>query len=266
MKNYLFLGMMGAALFFNSCSNNDDNINEATETKLFLKKAVINYYDSPYEPESITDEFEYNTKGELVKMWTNGKLSTIEYNNDRPTKVNYYTNENKLEYYSNLYYTGNQLNQVKSMYVNMHPIGTLNYAYNSEGQLISSTNCQSVECTKPDTETLTYKGDNVSTHIMAITSGINFSIKSEYSYDNKLNPYTNINKYLKIMMGDVNPLNKNNYTVIKNSNKWNNGNWELSENTTYTYEYNSSGFPVKVVGTNSKGNIAVQYNYEYITL
>ncbi|WP_347218057.1 hypothetical protein, partial [Chryseobacterium sp.] len=225
-----------------------------------------NYYDNPYEPESITDEFEYNAKGEVVKMWTNGKLSTIEYSSDRPTKVNYYTNENKLEYYSNLYYTGNQLNQVKSIYVNQFPGSTVSYTYNANGQMTSTTLCQSQNCSKPNIETYDYNGDNVYSHIITIDAMKVFNIKSEYSYDNKLSPYTNINKYLRIMMGDINSLSKNNYTIMKTSSKQDSGNWEPSETTTYTYEYNSSGLPVKVVGTNSKGNIAIQYNYEYITL
>lgn len=268
MKNYLFLGMMGAVAFLSSCSSNDDNnaVNEPAGKTLLLSKVTTTYYDDPSNPKADIKTFEYNSQGELIKQLSKGKAITFEYNNGKPTKVNYYNAQQQLEFYSNFYYTGGQLNKIKSIYSNQHGSRTINYTYNSNNQLSSSILCKTEDCSSPDTTSYTYAGDNISAETVLRTTGVNMTDKTEYSYDNKLSPYTNFNKYLKIMFGETETafLNKNNYLISKGSFEFN-GNWTSSETTTFTIKYNNSGLPVKATGIGSDGNLSVEFDYEYIT-
>ncbi|MDN3692003.1 hypothetical protein QWZ06_06920 [Chryseobacterium tructae] len=266
MKNYLFLGMMSTVVFFSSCSSNDDNEtkNEPTGKTLLLSKVTTTYYDDPSKPKTVIKSFEYNSQGELIKQLSAGKAITFEYSNGKPIKANYYNAQQQLDFYSNFYYTGSQLNKIKNVYSNQSGSRTINYAYNSNGQLSSSTLCKTEDCSNSNTTSYTYSGDNISVGTTLGTSAFDMSNRSEYSYDNKLNPYTNINKYLKIMMGEITALSKNNYLINKDSFLFN-GSWTPSETTTFTIQYNNSGFPVKATGIGSDGNLSVQYDYEYIS-
>ncbi|MGU3375909.1 hypothetical protein [Chryseobacterium sp. M5A1_1a] len=263
MKNQLFLGLAAASLFFNSCSNNDDDTNDSTNQKLLLSKVTTTYYDNPSKPETAIETLEYNSQGELIKTAAKGGISTFEYDNGKPIKANYYNNKQQLEYYSKFYYTGTQLNKVESIYGNADSNRTLTYTYNPNGQLISSSLCQSTDCSHPGITSYTYSGDNVSVETTSFGGIFPTTDRREYTYDNKLSPYTYTNKYLRILMGRAITLSNNNYTIDKDSFK-DNGNWVPSETTTYTFEYNNSGLPVKAIGKGSDGNLSVQYNYEYI--
>ncbi|RTZ49554.1 DUF4595 domain-containing protein [Chryseobacterium arthrosphaerae] len=113
------------------------------------------------------------------------------------------------------YLQGDQLTGNKAVYPNPNNNRTYSYTYNSNGQLISSTLCQSADCSKPGTISYTYNGNNVS--VETSSTGGNFSItdKSEYTYDNKLTPYANTNKYLKVMMGRAMKLSETTILQIK---------------------------------------------------
>lgn len=252
---------MGAAVFFNSCSSDD---NETTEKKLLLSKVTTTYYDDPAHPKTSVETSEYNSQGQLIKNVFKDGISIIEYNNDKPTKINNYNNKQELVYYSRFFYTGSQLNKVESIYPTSTSNRTLTYSYNTNGQLISTSLCQSTDCSSPGITTYAYSGDNVSVETTTYGKGIVINLKDEYVYNNKLSPYTNTNKYLRLFMGRTITLSKNNYTetlsLIKNNDSWVGG-----EKTSYTYEYNNSGLPVKAVGIGSDGNLSVQYDYEYIS-
>lgn len=112
MKNYLFLALMSAVVFFNSCSSDD---NDSTGKKLLPSKINTTYYDNPTKPETSIQTLEYDNQGQLIKVAGNGNSATFEYSNGRPIKVNYYNTKNQLEYYSDFYYTGSQLAQFKSI-------------------------------------------------------------------------------------------------------------------------------------------------------
>lgn len=264
MKKFLFLGLAGSVIFFNSCSSNDDSDNTATP-KLLLSKVTTTYYDNPSKPETVVEILEYDKQGQLVKMNSKGRISTFEYIDGKPTKINYYNDKNILEYYLNFYYKGDQLLSNKAVYTNSGYNRSYQYTYNTNGQLASSTLCQSENCSNPGISTFTYNGSNVSVETSTTPGSFSFTSKSEFTYDSKLNPHTNTNKYLRIMMGGANTLSANNYTVNKDSYKGNDGNWYPSETTTYTLQYNSSGLPVQATGIGSDGNLSVQYTYEYIT-
>ncbi|MCS4301292.1 hypothetical protein [Chryseobacterium sp. BIGb0232] len=260
MKNYLFLGMISTAVFFNSCSSNDEN--QPTEKKLLLSKVTTNYFYKDTKTQIYIDKYEYNAQGELIKISNNNGFTTIEYDKDKPIKLNYhFDDQHKENYYSEVYYNGNQINKIEQHYPFItDKYITLKYTYNTNGQIASSSGCWSPDCSESNTTFYTYSGNNISVKKLSST-------KFEYFYDNKLSPYTYMNKYIKIWLerfGLDHINNNNNYIARKSTISG-----EVSDfvNTlTYTYEYNSSGLPVKGTGKDSDQFTFVQYNYEYITL
>ncbi|WP_454047012.1 hypothetical protein [Chryseobacterium sp. Marseille-Q8038] len=266
MKNYLFLGMMSAVVFLNSCSSNDDNegTNNPSEPKMLLSKITTVYYDNPSQPQTSVETLEYNSQGQLIKTSSAYGTSTFEYNNGKPVKINHYNTNQTLEYYSAFNYNGDQLASVKAIY-DTHPDynRTITYNYNPNGQVISTSLCQSPDCSNPIVDTYAYNGNNISSEISE-GGGSSYSTKVVYSYDDKLNPYTNLNKYIRIMMGRAIVMSPNNYLIEKISYK-SNGTWIQNQTRTSTIQYNSAGLPTQVVSKEANGNLSAQYNYEYIT-
>ncbi|MCS4301294.1 hypothetical protein [Chryseobacterium sp. BIGb0232] len=256
MKKHLFLGIMGAAVFFNSCSSNDEN--EPTEKKILLSKVTTTYSDPIVSFLNGTLTLEYNSKGQLIKMQSKEGTSIFEYKNGKPIKSNDYNSQQQLESYSEFNYSGDQLVSNKIIYTNSENNRTHQYAYNAVGQLSSYTSCRSVNCSDPTKETYIYNGDNVSLHTLNFNET---DLKTEYSYDNKFNPYTNTDKYLKISWGRNDILSKNNCIISKSDSQYSG-----KDITTYNLEYNSAGFPTRTIGKSMNGEPFVQYDYEYITL
>lgn len=268
MKKFLFLGLMSSAVFFSSSSSNDDNEgtnNPSEQPQLLLSKVTTTYYDNPANPETTVSTLSYNNQKQLIKTISEGRASVFEYDNTgKPSKTTYYKPDGTVDYYSAYTYNGELLTTVKAIYTNNPDYNrTITYNYNTDGQVISSSLCQSPACSNPSIDTYTYSGNN----ILSETSeggGSSYSTKIVYSYDNKLNPYININKYLKIMMGGAYSVSQNNYLTEKISFK-SNGAWEQNQTRISTIQYNSSGFPVQVISKEANGNLSAQYNYEYIT-
>ncbi|MBV8325716.1 hypothetical protein [Chryseobacterium sp.] len=261
MKNFLFPGAMSLALFFNSCSSND----ESPEKKIMVSTITTIYYDNPSKPQTSISSFEYNSQGEVIKMNTDGRTATYEYNNGKPVKANYYTSNQALEYSSVFNYSGDRLISSKTTYTNPDYNRNYSYTYDTNGKVVSSSLCQSENCSKPSSTAYTYNGDNVSSETSLMSGPVVNGIKREFSYDDKFTPLANTNKYLRIMTEGAMGLSKNNYTTEKISYKDNSGNWILSQNITYSILYNSTQLPVQVIGKEANGNNYVQYNYEYIS-
>lgn len=263
MKNYLFLGLAGAALFFNSCSSSNDE-NEGTNTKVLLSKITTVYYDNPANPDTTVATLSYNSQGQLIKTISEGRASVFEYDSaGKPSKTTYFREDGTLDYYSDYIYNGDQLTTIKAIYANPYNNRTITYTYNTNGQVISTSLCQSPTCSDPIVDTYVYNGNNISSEI-STGGGSGSSTKIVYSYDDKQNPYTNLNKYLKFTMAGAHLISKNNYLNEKISHKTT-GNWIEGQNRTSTIQYNSSGFPVQVISKEANGNLSAQYNYEYIT-
>lgn len=259
MKNYLFLGMMGAVVFFNSCSSNDDNSGQ----KLLLSKVTTAYYDNTSTPTPEEMILEYNDKGEVIKIKTTYNTSAFEYSNGKLVKSSHYNKEQQLEYYSVSSYNGDQLANVQYNYMNSINNSSVTYGYDSNGKIIHSTHCESPDCKEPTTSSLAYNGDNITVETNNFWESNTY--KREFTYDNKLNPYTNVNKYLRIIIGGAYGISMNNYITEKITHKSKNGDWSNNQNITYSIQYNSSQLPVQVIGTEANGKKYVQYNYEYIT-
>ncbi|MFN1215549.1 hypothetical protein ACKW6Q_01070 [Chryseobacterium kwangjuense] len=266
MRKYFFLGLISSAAIFTSCSSNDDNENnQPVEKRLLVSKITTTYYDNPAGPETNVATFEYNNQGELIKSLSEGRSSTYEYNNGKLVKASYYNPDQTLDYYSAFTYNGDQLTETKAIYTNPDSNRKYTYTYLPNGKLASSVLCQDENCSYPGTSAYTYNGDNISSDTSVMGGTMSFTHKNEYTYDDKLSPFTNTNKYLRLMREGANSLSKNNYTTEKISYKNSDGTWTQSQNITYTIQYNSSQMPVQVIGKEANGNNYVQYNYEYIT-
>lgn len=262
MKNKLFLSLFSSVVFFNSCSNNEDLPSYSTRKQKLLRSIFVTHYDNSFKPKYIQHTFRYNPAGEVVKITSQEGLTTFEYSNGKPSKINYYNDKEQLIYYNTFTYNNDKLAEVKAIYANSEYNRTTTYTYNSNGQLIGSILCQSPDCSKQSTISYTYDGDNISTET-STTGGTLNSIKKDFFYDNRYSPFTDTNKYLRIAMGGAYSLSKNNYTTEKISYKNDDGTWTQKQTNYYIIEYDSNGLPQSVVGKDAKGNDIVDYYYQY---
>jgi YD repeat-containing protein len=258
---------MTSVVFLNSCESEDviDLSNDFVEPKILLSKVTTVYYDNPANPQTNIATFTYNNKGELAKIISEGRTSNFEYDGaGKPTKTNYYKADGTLDYYSTYTYNGDQLLNIKAIYTNPDFNRTISYTYEN-GKMVTSTLCQSANCSNPSTSSYTYNGENITVETSVIGGTFSTSTKHEYLYDNQLNPFTYTNKYFKVSIGGAYVLSKNNYTTERISYKDGSGNWIQNQYVIYDVQYNSAQLPTQVVGKLSDGSNYVKYNYEYIT-
>ncbi len=265
IKNYFFLSLVTSVIFLNSCESEDviDLEGNFVEPKILLTKVTTVYYDNPANPQTNVANFTYNSKGELTKVISEGRTSNYEYDaTGKPIKTNYYNADGTLDYYSSYTYNGDQLLNIKAIYTNPDFNRTLSYTYDN-GKVMTSTLCQSANCSNPSTSSYTYNGENITVETSVIGGTFPSPTKHEYLYDNQLNPFTYTNKYLKISFGGAYVLSKNNYTTERISYKDGSGNWVQNQHIIYDVQYNSAQLPTQVIGKNSNGSNYVKYNYEY---
>lgn len=268
MKNHFFLSLILSSVFLSSCLSKADGdlLEELPEKKLLLSKMITIYYDNPNNPETTVGTLSYNDKGQLISSDSDGRNATFEYDaSGKPLKAVYSNEDQTPDYYSVYTYNGEQLISIKSLYVNPSFNRNVFFTYDSKGKVETSTLCQSADCSGASKSSYVYNGDNVSVETNVLGGTFAYTYKVEYSYDDKSNPFTNVNSNLRIMMGGAYTLSKNNYTTEKISSKNNDGTWTPSQNITYTIEYNDSNLPTKVIGKNANGTKYVEQNYEYIT-
>ncbi|MDQ8143837.1 hypothetical protein [Chryseobacterium sp. CFS15] len=266
MKKYFFLSLMSSVVFFNSCNSTDEYelITDPVQQRILLSKVTTVYYDNPANPQTTVSTLEYNNQGDLSKMKSEGRTSIFEYDtNGKPSKINYYNSAGTLEYYLLYTYSNNELQNTKAIYSNPDFNRTITYTYDN-GKVVTSTQCQSANCSNPSLSSYTYNGDNITVETSEIGGTFPSSTKHEYLYDNQLNPYTFTNKYFRIMMGGAYALSKNNYASERISFKDSAGNWVQNQNIIYEIQYNSAQLPVQVIGKAANGSNYVKYNYEYI--
>ena len=266
MNKKLFLSIIGSVTLLTGCSSNDetDGTNNPNGPKILLSKITTVYYDNPANPQTNVATLEYNNQGQLIKILSEGRASSFEYEaSGKPIKTNYYKADGTLDYYSTYTYNGEQLTTTKSIYTNPDYNRTITYTY-INGKVTGSSLCQGTNCNSPSTSSYAYIGDNISVETSLLSGTFSVSTKREFSNDDKLNPFSHVNKYLRISMGGAYVLSPNNYTSEKISYKDNAGNWVPNQNNTYEMQYNSFQLPTQVIGRDANGNSYVKYNYEYI--
>ncbi|TXI96131.1 MAG: hypothetical protein E6Q35_08375 [Chryseobacterium cucumeris] len=264
MKNQLFIGLMSSFLFLNCSSNNDEN-NEPnpSDSQILLSKVTTVYYTSPSGPHTSITKLDYNSQKQLLKITSETTTSVLEYDDaGKPSKITYHKADGTVAYYKTFTYNGDQLTMIKKTDPDTHYNTTMTY---TNGKVTGTSTCESSSCPIPSTMSYTYSGDNVSEEI-SVSDGIGgpHTNKKEFSYDNKVNPYSLMGKYFRIIMGGAEFLSQNNYTTVKISGKDGTGNWSQIMNFTYQIEYNSNQLPTQVM-VKLDNNDYAKYTYEYIT-
>lgn len=268
MTNFL-LGLISLTIIFNSCSNNDDTtapVNQPVK-KLYLTKAKATDLYDPDNQDTIVVSYEYDSQGQVVKFNHSTGNWTFEYSNGKPVKVNQHSIQSP-DSYSVLTYNGDQLINFKTINANQTTQSNESYTYNASGKLTTYQNCFTDDCS-PDSTTsnYTYNGNNISESNSIMVGMLNSVSKTQYSYDDKFNPYTNVNQYIRLITEGPYNYNKNNILTEKRSYlRKSTGAWIESGNTTYTIQYNSSGFPVQALGKDADGNNIIRIDYEYMEL
>lgn len=266
MKKILFLGAL--SLFFSSCRGDDDNDTPNNpEAKIFLSKVTTVNYTNPSNINTSVVTFDYNSKKQLIKILSQNTSTSFEYDTTgKLSKTTYYKADGTVAYYTTCTYNENQLTTIKSIYPDSNGNTTKVYTYNNN-KITDTSLCFSLNCTIPSTSSYTYSGDNISTETsFSDNIGGPSTIKREFSYDNKINPYSLTNTYFRTYLAGTQFLSQNNYTSEKISRKDSEGNWIEIQNVTYEIQYNSSQLPSKVIGKEANGKTLIEYNYEYITL
>lgn len=191
-------------------------------------------------------------------VYHSGNYVAVDYTADKKiSKIDHYKNNKGIEYTENFTYLNDQLIKIVAEYENKAFNRIIDYTYDNNGNLKTTSICEGPPCGNPWKTTFDYIGNNVSRKTESGAGSSSISV-NEYTYDNKSNPSVNMNKYLRIVFGYQDLIGSNNILTEK-----------IYTNRmviTYTIDYNAEGLPVKSLGKDEKGNNWVQYNYEYIRL
>lgn len=129
-----------------------------------------------------------------------GNYVTIEYTADKKiSKMDHYKKNKGVEYTENFTYQNNQLIKIVAEYENKAFNRIIDYIYDNNGNLKTTSICEGPPCGNPWKTTFDYTGSNVSRRTESGAGSPGISI-NEYTYDNKSNPAINMNKYLRIVL------------------------------------------------------------------
>lgn len=222
------------------------------QKKLMVSQFTTISFDNPNSPEVVNLYFKYNSSGDVVNIHSDASAEymLLDYTADKKiNKIDNYKNK-KIEYTEVFTYQNNQLEKIVAEYDNKAFNRYIDYTYNDNGKLSSQSICEGPPCRNNKTKYY-YEGDNIKAIVNDSGWGSLYT-----TYDNKYNPFINMNKYLRVDFAGLVPINVNNVLTEETN----------GHHITYTIDYNSAGFPVKIIGKDEKGNNWVQYNYEYIRL
>ncbi|MCT4172994.1 hypothetical protein HZP56_08350 [Elizabethkingia anophelis] len=259
MKKLYLLFVPLVFTLFMSCNSRDNN-DSSDQKKMMISKITVTSFDNPASPYTSSIFYKYNSIGDVVEIGSgnSGNYVTIEYTADKKiSKMDHYKKNKGVEYTENFTYQNNQLIKIVAEYEDKAFNRIIDYAYDGSGNLKTRSICEEPPCSNPSKTTFYYSGANVSSRADS-DGGSSYIFVSDYTYDNKLNPSVNMNKYLRIVFAYQDLMGANNILTEKiNSNR---------TTITYAIDYNAEGLPVKSLGKDEKGNNWVQYNYEYIRL
>lgn len=257
-KLYLLFVPLVFTLFM-SCNSRDNN-DSSDQKKMMISKITVTSFDNPASPYTSSIFYKYNSIGDVVEISSgnSGEYAAIIYAADKKiSKIDHYKKNKGIEYTENFTYLNDQLIKIVAEYENKAFNRIIDYTYDNNGNLKTTSICEGPPCGNPWKTTFDYIGNNVSRKTESGAGSSSISV-NEYTYDNKSNPSVNMNKYLRIVFGYQDLIGSNNILTEK-----------IYTNRmviTYTIDYNAEGLPVKSLGKDEKGNNWVQYNYEYIRL
>ncbi|MET7035508.1 hypothetical protein [Elizabethkingia miricola] len=257
-KLYLLFVPLVFTLFM-SCNSRDNN-DSSDQKKMMISKITVTSFDNPASPYTSSIFYKYNSIGDVVEISSgnSGEYAAIIYAADKKiSKIDHYKKNKGIEYTENFTYLNDQLIKIVAEYENKAFNRIIDYTYDNNGNLKTTSICEGPPCGNPWKTTFDYIGNNVSRKTESGAGSSSISV-NEYTYDNKSNPSVNMNKYLRIVFGYQDLIGSNNILTEK-----------IYTNRmviTYTIDYNAEGLPVKSLGKDEKGNNWVQYNYDYIRL
>ncbi len=260
MKKIYLLVTLPIILLCMSCSDRKND--EVTiENKTVISKITSTFYDTQSSPNVYTDVFAYDNNGNMTKMYgiNADGYSIFEYSSDKKlNKIIHYGKDNKTIKFTDIFtYQGDQLIKYIADYEDKTSNRIIEYTYDNNGNLKTTSICEGPPCPIPHKTTFSYTDGNVK-FMTSQSPGNSYIPSNEYSYDNKQNPFINMNKYLRILLSGRYLMSANNVVTEKMNYS--------SSVITYTIDYNTEGFPTKILGKDQNNNKWVQYNYEYIKL
>lgn len=227
--NYLIIVLLGSAVIFSSCKKDEEEEEAPAVIKCYLKSGTDSEgsYTITYNSSNQATKHTNTTKNENTSItWNAGKVSEVVMDSAG-------NNQMKMT----IGYTGSQIQKIKiyqysgsswSYVANMH------FVYNTDGKIIEKKTTDTTDATTYEKEVYTYTGNNITTIVE--TDGSGSSTTTTLTYDDKKNPMYGMG--LEMFESDFISVN-NVLTEVEGGNT-----------TTYTYEYNSNGYPTKSTGSN----------------
>lgn len=212
------------ALFtMTSCSGDDDSNNSNSNAVLVTKTVETDAFGDDY----VSDYFYEGTK--VTKITHNdGSKQVFTYDGDKLTAIKHYVDADLEQEDKFTYNNAGQLATFVSLDYDFEDAEKAVFTYNTDGTVSVSA----------FSGNLTSQTDLEYTGTMTIQNGNITSLSSEgltatYTYDNKKNPFVNVTSYSTLIYayfeGGVNNILSSTF---------------FGETTTYTYQYNSAGYPV----------------------
>ncbi|XJR84668.1 hypothetical protein ACH34I_12615 [Elizabethkingia anophelis] len=200
MKKLYLLFVPLVFTLFMSCNSRDNN-DSSDPKKMMISKITVTSFDNPASPYTSVQSFKYNPSGDLIEIRSNNSDNyvTVEYTADKKiSKMDHYKKNKGVEYTENFTYQNNQLIKIVAEYEDKAFNRIIDYAYDGSGNLKTRSICEGPPCSNPSKTTFYYSGANVSSRADS-DGGSSYIFVSDYTYDNKLNPSVNMNKYLRIV-------------------------------------------------------------------
>lgn len=246
-----------------STEREDEPLPKPMEERTLLTKITTKDYRYFSNSPLITvTKFSYNDHRQLTEINSEAERTVFEYENSgKPVKSLYYKPDGTYIYTKIYVYEGDRLTKINSVYEDASQNSTVTYTYNASGQMVGIKQCKNQNCSSPTTFTYTYINKNVATAVSQTTSPSPSTTTRKYTFDDKKNPYSSLNTYIRIMLGSSLSLNENNYDsqeVLVNYGTYGVFNYYI-----YNSQYNSENYPTftSVVGGNATRE--VEYLYEY---
>lgn len=252
--------MAAIALFMVSCSDDDSN---STQTSGKLVKVI-----STDSEGALTSNLTYDGNKLKEINDTDGEKQVITYTGNLVTEWKYYDTNNQLT--SKDIYQYNSQNQLVTYYELYYDAEfgdeayKTTYVHNANGS-ISFTEYYSDNADDLNSFTeIDATGTITETTLTTIYNSGEDTEVYTYTFDGKNNPLKNITGMEKIAFANTMGTTKF-YTenVLTQASSWNSGASVVE--STYTYTYNSSNFPLTEVETNATNpdaNSTIQYIYE----
>ena len=238
--------------FLNGCSSDGTTENNTSDVQLQNVPTQITetiYYGGTSETK--TTKFNYSN-GKLVNLENiaEGRKTTITYNGDKPIKFSLYVN-GSLYKEQLITYNGDKIVSVAD---NQNQEKTEFYYTNDVLDLVTHSQFSGGNWSTTSTDKYFFSNSNLIKKYRTTYYPSTSTIKIEYEYDTKNNPFKNLNKYLKMLLeyetvelGNLNNATSAKYYATVSSTT-------PDSNRNFVNTYNSSDYPTTIVKNFTESN------------